>query len=112
MREIYYMSYKNSNNEEEEFRLIARIDPYFKEFARALNFPNYTFKTAKNKGDDGVDWLIGEWLRGANMSNDKRPITWDTLIAALKEAGMKDEVDIIENYIVIPRKIPLSTSKS
>ena len=41
-----------------------------------------------------------EWLRGGNQEHDSRPLTWRTLITALRAAGLLEEVKILEEHFV------------
>ena len=50
--------------------------------------------------DDPVYYLLSEWLRGANQERDSRPVTWGTLITALRKANVQEEADILEKHFV------------
>ena len=111
-RQINCLYYTDENNKKQQFRLIDRIKPrkYWRSVARALNFPSYSIETAKDNEDEAAEWIMDEWLRGANASQDDRPITWGTLLTALDEANMREEVDILLKYIIIS-PAPLTKSK-
>ena len=59
------------------------------------------------KKDNPVYYLLSEWLRGANQEKDSRPVTWRTLIKALQQANVQEEVDILaKHFIQIPMIAP------
>ena len=47
-----------------------------------------------------VYYLFSEWLRGGNQDHDRRQLTWGTLITALDEAGLKEEVELLDKYFL------------
>ena len=86
--------------DKEPFRLLDRLKPHWKEFAIALRFPPHSIATVEGSNDP-VYQLLSEWLRGANVGKDTRPITWKTLIEALHKAGIHNEADILEKHFVL-----------
>ena len=103
------MSYRREDHEKDKkFCLLDRVKARWKRVARALKFPEYDIDTAEAKGDEAAGWIFKVWLRGGNMEEDDRPITWNTLITALKEANMGGEVDILDTYLV---ERPVAPSK-
>ena len=50
--------------------------------------------------DDPVLYLMSEWLQGANQEKDPRPVTWRTLIAALRHANVQEEANILEKHFI------------
>ena len=80
-------------------RLMDRISPRLTNLAIALEFPEYTIAKLKTEHEP-VHYLLFEWLKGANKDYDKRPPTWGTLITALDEAGLIEEVRILKEHFV------------
>ena len=93
------MSYTSEDGRTVSFRLMDRIKPQVTGLAIALNFPNYVINNLETK-QDPVFYLLEEWLRGDNQEHDSRPLTWGTLITALGEAGLLEEVKILEQHFV------------
>lgn len=81
-----------------KFRLMERIQPYCEKLAIALGFPGHEIKVMVQKSDP-VLHLLTEWLRGASGDPNK-PITWRTLIEALRKAKMQQEVDILKKHFI------------
>ena len=50
--------------------------------------------------DDPVLYLLSEWLRGANQEVDPRPVTWRTLIAALRHANVQEEANVLQKHFI------------
>ena len=83
------------------FRLMDQIKPYFKSVAIALKFPYHVAAAMERSVDDPVCHLLSEWLRGANQDEDlSGPVTWRTLITALREACLHEAADCLEKYMV------------
>ena len=77
-------------------RLMDQLKPRIARVAIALKFPQHTGRGQ----DDPVCYLLSEWLRGANRELDPRPVTWRTLIEALREANCQEEADILDQYLI------------
>ena len=71
-----------------ELRLMERIHPYCEKLAIALGFPGHEIE-AMNQNSGPVLYLLNEWLREASGDPNK-PITWRTLIEALRIANMQE----------------------
>ena len=54
----------------------------------------------ESTSDDPVFHLLSEWLQGANQEEDARPVTWRTLIMAMRHARVYEEANILEYYLV------------
>ena len=80
------------------FRLTDRLEAYWKQVAIALNFPDYRIRVFA-KETKPVYHVLTDWLRGANMEEDRRPLTWETLITALQEAKLHEEAKLLENHL-------------
>ena len=93
------MSYTDENGKDTDFRLKERILRNWRDFAYALNFPIHAVESIK-PGEDSVDYFLRKWLQGANKTEDPRPITWGTLIAALRHANFQEEVKILEKHLI------------
>ena len=78
-----------------------RLRPYWMSFAVALRFPHYAVRTLE-KEKDPIFCLLGEWLRGANQEHDESPLAWTTFVRALRDANLREEVHILENFILYP----------
>ena len=79
------------------FKLMERIKPRVTRLAIALGFPQYIIANLKTEPDP-VHYLFAEWL-GGDSQEDTRPLTWGTLISALKEAGLVEEFTILQQHI-------------
>ena len=99
MYDLQCMSYTGEDGKATDFRLKERIFRYWRDFAYALRFPIHAVESIK-PGEDPVDHFLRKWLQGANNAEDPRPITWGTLIAALRHAKFQEEVDILEKHLI------------
>ena len=93
------MSYTSKDGTTVPFRLMDRIKPRVARLAIALGFPEHIIANLKTDPDP-VFSLLTEWLKGGNQEHDSRPLTWSTLLTALGEAGLLEEVRILEKYFV------------
>ena len=93
--------------DKEPFRLLDRLKPYWKDFAVALRFPPHSIATIEGSNNP-VYQLLSEWLQGANVGKDTRPVTWKTLIEALRKAGIHSEADILEKHFVLKTAVVAS----
>ena len=107
------MAYTVEDGRVAYFRLMDRLQPYWRRLAIALKFPPYAI-TAMEQKDDPLYHLLSEWLHGANQERDSRPVTWATLVTALRDANVQEEADILEKHFVqikLP-KVPVEMSKA
>ena len=93
------MSYIGEDGRDTHFRLMDQLHPYWRRLAVALKFRQCDITVMKQE-DDPVFHLLSEWLRGANQERDSRPVTWGTLITALRKANVQEEADILEKHFV------------
>ena len=93
------MSYAGEDGREVHFRLMDQLKPYWRRLAIALKFLQYEIDAMESK-DDPVYHVLSKWLRGANQENDSRPVTWGTLIAALRHANIQDEATVLDKHLV------------
>ena len=93
------MSYTSEDGRTVPFRLMDQIKPRVARLAITLRFPPHIRANLKTELDP-VYYLLDEWLRGGNQEHDSRPLTWGTLITALEEAGLLEEVKILEEHFV------------
>ena len=93
------MSYTGEDGRDVHFRLMQQVRPHWRILAIALRFPHHTIAIMENK-DDPVYYLFNEWLRGANQENDPRPVTWRTLIKALRHANVQEEATVLEKHFI------------
>lgn len=100
LKKLQYMSYTSEDGSTVKFRLMDQIKPRVARLAAALSFPQHIIANLKTESDP-VFYLFSEWLRGANKKHDPRPLTWRTLINGLDEAGLLEEVEILEEKIII-----------
>ena len=77
-----------------------RLRPHWKQFAIALRFPSHSIATIQDSNDP-LYQLLSEWLRGANLGEDTRPVTWKTLIESLHLANIHEEADTLEKHFVL-----------
>ena len=98
LRDLQYMSY-TEDGRDVHFRLMQQVRPHWRKLAIALDFPEYEIAIMEKK-DDPAYYLFSEWLRGANQEKDPRPVTWRTLIAALRHAGVQEEANVLEKHFI------------
>ena len=94
------MSYTGEDGRDTHFRLMDQLQPHWRRLAIALKFRQCDITFMKQEDDDPVYHLLSEWLRGANQERDSRPVTWATLITALRKANVQEEADILEKHFV------------
>ena len=94
------MSYTGVDGRDTHFRLMDQLRPHWRRLAVALKFHYYDIAVMKQK-DDPVIYLLSEWLQGANQERDSRPVTWATLITALRDANVQEEADMLEKHLVL-----------
>ena len=94
------MSYTGEDGEDVHCRLMDQVKPHWRRLAIALKFPQHEIAIMESK-DDPVYYLFTEWLRGANQEKDKRPVTWGTLVQALRFANIQEEANILEKQVFI-----------
>ena len=100
------MSYTGEDGKDVHFRLMDQVKPHWRRLAIALKFPNHEISNIASQ-DDPVYYLLSEWLRGANMEKDLRPVTWGTFITALHDANIQGEATVLESHFI---QIPKATS--
>ena len=93
------MSYTGEDGRDTRFRLMDQLHPHWRRLAIALKFQQCDIAVVKQE-DDPVYHLLSEWLRGANQERDSRPVTWATLITALRDANNQEEADILGKHFV------------
>ena len=99
MHQLLCMRYTR-DGKEAFFRLMDQLTPNWDRLATAMRFPGFAVATVGKKDEDNrVSYIFSEWLRGANEEEDDRPLTWATLIAALKEAKLTAEVKVLEAHL-------------
>ena len=105
------MSYKDEEGKIVPFRLMKQIKSKWRNVAAALEFPPQAIKEIKSE-DDPLFHLLSEWLEGANQEHDTRPLTWRTLITALKEADIQGVANILEKYLIVTKPAQETESQS
>lgn len=101
LSELQKMTYNDEAGKSAHIRLMERIRPHFKQVAIALKFCHHDIDTIEKK-DDPVYDLLSKWLEGANQEEDPRPLTWETLITAIRDAGVHEVANILTKYLVQP----------
>ena len=91
------MSYTGEDGRDVQVRLMQQVRPHWRELAIALKFPQHEIAIMESK-DNPVYYLLSEWLRGANQT-DPRPVTWRTLIEALRHADLQ-EVTVLKKHFI------------
>ena len=101
LHDLQYMSYTGKDGKNVSFRLMDRLKPlqHWKRLAIALKFPCHEISTIESKSDPVV-CLLSEWLQGTNHDNDQRPVTWRTLIEALRHANFHAYANKLENHYI------------
>ena len=105
------MSYTGEDGRDTRFRLMNQLQPHWRRLAVALKFLPCDITVMEHK-DDPVYHLLSEWLRGANKERDSRPVTWGTLITALRDANVQEEADMLGNHFVQTESAPVAVSQS
>ena len=93
------MEYTDDDRQIVHFRLMDQVKSSWKRLAVGLKFPQHRIATVEEK-DDPVYFLLSEWLRGANQEIDLRPITWESLIASLRDTNLQLEADTLESHLI------------
>ena len=102
LKDLVYMSY-TSDGSKVAFRLMDRVKPQVARLAATLGFPQHIIADLETKHDPVFYLLSSLWLKGGNLEHDSRPLTWETLITALEEAGLIEEAEILdEHFVAIP----------
>ena len=97
--DLLCMSYTGWDGRDTHFRLMDQLQSHWRRLAIALKFRLCDTTIMEHK-DDPVFYLLSEWLRGANQERDSRPVTWRTLITALRDANVQKEADMLEIHFV------------
>ena len=100
--DLQHLTYTTEDGRDVDFRLMDQIKPHVVRVAIALRFPQHVI-TAVERHSDPAYHLLSEWLRGANRKSDPRPVTWRTLIEALRQANCQEEADKLEKYLIASR---------
>ena len=108
--QLQCMCYTNKEGKDVSFRLMERIQPKCTNLAIALKFPLHKINTIKHESDS-VYTLLSEWLSESNKDEDPRPVTWDTLIAALRHAGLGEEAEIVEKQFFVTMAVQEPVSR-
>ena len=103
------MSYTGEDGRDTRFRLMDLLRPHWRRLAIALKFHHSDITVMEHK-DDPVYHLLSEWLRGANQEKDSRPVTWATLITALRDANVQEETNMLEKHFVQTESAPVAIS--
>ena len=101
--DLLCMTYTGEDGKDMHFRLMNQLYPYWRRLAIALKFRQCDIAAMKQE-DDPVYYLLSEWLRGANQERDSRPVTWATLITALRDANVQEEANILDKHFIVGNK--------
>ena len=93
------MSYTGEDGKTINFRLMDQVKPHWRRLAIALMFPQHEIAAIADEKDP-VYYIFSEWLRGANQEDSSRPVTWRTLINALRVANVHNEANVLEQHCV------------
>ena len=99
LNDLLCMSYTSEDGKTINFRLMDRVTPHWRRLAITLKFSQHEIDVMESK-DNPVYYFLSEWLREANQENDSRPVTWRTLIEALRDANVQNEANILEQHCV------------
>ena len=108
--DLLCMSYTGEDGRATRFRLMNQLQSHWRRLAIALKFQHSDITVMECK-DDPVYHLLSEWLRGANQDRDSRPVTWATLITALRDANVQEEANMLENHFVPTKSAPVAISR-
>ena len=104
------MTYTTEDGRRVKFRLMDQLRPHIVRVATALRFPGHVITDIIEHRSEPIYHLLIEWLRGANRELDPRPVTWRTLIEALRDANCQEEADKLEKYLIEPTSVDTETS--
>ena len=102
------MSYTGEDGRDVHIRLMDQLKPHWRRLAIALKFSQHEIAMMESK-DDPMFYFFIDWLRGANQERDSRPVTWATLITALRLANVQEEANMLENHF---ESVPVTMSRS
>ena len=97
--DLLCMSYTGEDGKTINFRLMDQVKPHWRRLAIALMFPQHEIAAIADEKDP-VYYIFSEWLRGANQEDSSRPVTWRTLINALRVANVHNEANVLEQHCV------------
>ena len=97
--DLQKMTYTDGDGTCVQLRVMEQIRPHFRQVAIALKFLEYDIANIEKKDDPVYDLLI-KWSQGANQEEDTRPLTWTTLITAIRDAGVHEVANILTKYFV------------
>ena len=90
------------DGEEEPVRIIDEVAPNWKDLGILLNFgPNELDNISKqhSKPEECCRDMLAKWLAGYNDSKrNTAPVTWETLLEAIKDARWGTLARKIENF--------------
>ena len=99
LNDLQYLSIGGKDGET-HFRLMERLQVRWKSLAIALKFSPRSIEAIEHN-KDSIYKLLSDWLQGANMEEDTRPVTWRTRIEALRVAKIHEEADTLEKHFVL-----------
>ena len=99
--DLQHITYTTEDGRMVQLRLMDQLKPYVVRIAIALRFPQHAI-TAVERHDDPVYYLLSKWLQGASRELDPRPVTWKTLIEALRAANCHKVADKLDQYLIEP----------
>ena len=100
LADLLHMTYTTEDGRRVNLRLMDQLNPHIVRVAIALRFPDHVVTDIIKHHDDPVYYLLIEWLQGANRGWDPRPVTWRTLIAALRDANCHEVATVLEKYLI------------
>ena len=98
--DLQHLTYTTEDGRRVNLRLMDQLRPHIVHVAIALWLPDHVATDTIKHHDDPVYYLLIEWLQGANRELDPRPVTWRTLIAALRDANCHEVADQLEKYLI------------
>ena len=101
------MSYTGEDGRDVHIRLMDQLKPHWRRLAIALKFSQHEIAMMESK-DDPMFYFFFDWLRGANQERDSRPVTWATLITALRLANVQEEANMLEKHFVQTESVPVA----
>lgn len=95
------MTYSGKDGTITTFRLMEQLKPHILNVAIALRFPEHKIAEMRDVAHKNQVYnVLTYWLQGGNMEEDPRPVTWKTLITALKDANLQADATILEKCLV------------
>ena len=102
LNQLQYMEYMDvEKGKLVPYRVMDKLQRVWEDLATALNFDPDIIEVmaTKNSAKESLRCLLTDWLRGENMERDDSPLTWGTLVKAMKKAKSKAVADFLTEHL-------------